>query len=173
MDSFGEDVWSQAMRTIPLFTCFLCVWFTPIEAAGAADSDKLAREAYLRFCQAFNKKDLDGLMKVVDIPWLASGKPVVKDRDKLQKIWKDLLARKNIGVPLPLPNWKVEPVAFLRKAAKEDKEFLTRLKELGLTKEDRVVNEGITIFIVRLRKGEAKIVGYFDVGLNFHGKLFP
>jgi hypothetical protein len=161
------------MRTIPLFTCFMFVWLTPIGTAGAADGDKLPREAYLKFCQVFNKKDLNGIMKVVDVPWLASGKPVVKDRDKLQKIWKDFLADKNLETPLPLPKWKVESVAVLRKAAREDKEFLTRLKELGLTKEDRVVNEGITIFIVRLRKREAKIVGFFDVGINFHGKIFP
>jgi hypothetical protein len=160
------------MWTIPVIASFMVAWLTPI-GAGDVDGDKLARQAYLRFCQAFNKKDLHGVMKVMDVPWLASGKPVIKDRGKLQKIWKDLLAIQDIDATLPLTKIRVEPVSVLREAAKEDKEFLTNLQELGLTKEDRVVNEGITIFIMRLRKGDAKIVGYVDVGLNLHGKIVP
>jgi hypothetical protein len=115
-------------------------------------------------------------MKVMDVPWLASGKPVVKDRAELEKIWNDLLANQYIGADLPLTNlakFKIQPAAVLQEVAKDDKEFLRKLQELKLTKDDRVINEAITLFIVRVRNGVAKIVGHYDVGLKFNGKIFP
>src|SRR5205085_2889267 len=139
--SCGQDDRSQTMRTIPVFTCFMFLCLTPMASAGEADADKLARAAYLRFCQAFNKKDVDGIMKEMGVPWLASGKPVVKDRAELQKIWKEF-AKQDTGMKLPWTKFKVEPVSVLREAAKHDKEFLAKLPELGLTREDRLVNDG-------------------------------
>jgi hypothetical protein len=163
------------MRSISLFASFTFLWLTPLGVADEADSDKLAREAYLRFCEAFNKKDLDGIMKVIDVPWVASGKPVIKDRAELGKIWKELLAKPSSGISLPLiKKVKIEPLSVLRDAAKDDKEFLKKFEELRLTKDDRAVDEALTIFIVRVRNGDAKIVGHYDVGLRIpNGKLFP
>ncbi len=160
------------MQTIPVFGCFFVMCVTPLGAADETDSDKLARKAYLTFCQAYNKNELDGVMKVMDVPWLELGKPVVKDRIELQKIWKKLLADRSVE-SLPWTKFKVEPMSVLREAAKGNKDFLTKLERLGLTKEDRAVVDGIMIFIVRVRKGEAKILGGYPLGLKIHGKIFP
>src|SRR6266404_5325968 len=131
--SFGENVWSQTMQTIPVFGCFFVMCVTPLGAADETDSDKLARKAYLTFCQAYNKNELDGVMKVMDVPWLELGKPVVKDRIELQKIWKKLLADRSVE-SLPWTKFKVEPMSVLREAAKGNKDFLTKLERLGLTR---------------------------------------
>jgi hypothetical protein len=129
------------MRTICVFTCFLFLC-PPSGAVDETAGDKLAREGYLRYCQAVNKKDLDAIRKIVDVPWRVSGKPIVKDRSELEKFWKDILDSGKFD-NLPWTKFKVEPVATLREAAKEDKDFLAKLEKLKLTKEDRVVNDGL------------------------------
>jgi hypothetical protein len=167
---------------ITLFTCFLCIWFPSISAADETDHNKLARDAYVTFCQAFNKKDLDGVLRVVDVPWLARGKQVVRDRAELRTIWEGFLVDPNIRRRLPWTDeFKVEPISALRELAqnkrdsltKEDKEFLSKLDDLGVNEDDRAVIDGLTVFIMRLREGEAKIVARYDVPFKIQGKIFP
>ena len=79
----------------------------------------MARDAYVTFCQAFNKKDLEGVIRIIDVPWLARVKQVVKDRTELRKSWGDFLADPNIRQHLPSTEFKVEPISALRESAQK------------------------------------------------------
>lgn len=168
---------------ITLFTSFfLSIAFPSITTAGERDSNTLARDAYVTFCQAYSKKDVDGVMRVVDVPWLLRGKQVVKDRAELRKFWQGNFADPANRRRLPWTDeFKVESISALRQlteknkdsVTKEDMEFLSKLDDLGVTKDDRAVIDGLTIFIVRLRKGDAKIVACYDIPFKIQGKIFP
>lgn len=122
------------------------------------------------------------MMRVVDVPWLARGKQIIKDRAELRKIWQGILADPTIRQRLPWTDeFKVETISPLRELAeqkkdslsKEEREFLSKLDDLGVNRDDRAVMDGLTIFIVRLRKGDAKIVARYDIPFKIQGKIFP
>jgi hypothetical protein len=78
--------------------------------ADEAKASQMAEEVATNFARAVEAKDLDGLFKVVETPWLDGGKSVIKDRGQRKKLLEKKLsgastaARQRIRATTP-PSW--------------------------------------------------------------------
>src|SRR5215475_2208702 len=69
-----------------------------IAPAIAGDKiDMLAKETAESFCKALTSKDVDGMMKLCDVPWSRAGKQVIKDRDELKKEFQKAVNRDGVA----------------------------------------------------------------------------
>jgi hypothetical protein len=140
--------------------------------ARAADKDEdKAKEAAVAFMKAVKAKDLDAVMKAVDVPFLTTDKGVVKVIDKTDDLKADLKA-------------KLEKLKDAEKTPTEVSEVMdlpTLRKKIEGKKDDTVIkavekvlgDKGYVIIVgkagqrsggvlVRLKDGKAVVVGIPD-----------
>jgi hypothetical protein len=133
----------------------------PLRVSAAADGAKeeqLAKAAATQFFKALNAKQLDDLMKVADVPWWSGDEELVKDRDELRKIMREVLD--NLGEhKFPTEVTQVLTYAEARKKI-EDAKTLAVLDKL-LDRKDRIVVFGKDEhgLLVRIREGKARVIG--------------
>src|SRR5262245_63516376 len=61
-------------------------------AFGGEKADESAKELTGRFLKAINAKDVDALMKVIDVPWYDDNEQkLIRTRDELKKALKKVL----------------------------------------------------------------------------------
>jgi hypothetical protein len=153
--------------TVTLITALLLLG---PRAAASEKADTLAKEAVEQFTTALAAKNIDGLMKVADVPWCQKGSLIIKDRDELRKYWQQVLDRRDFSKA----KVKVKTVAALPKfeeslGKKLPKESRQKLEEV-LGKEHRLVllevaqgeRKHETVFAVRIQDGKAKVVGSIE-----------
>jgi hypothetical protein len=138
----------------------------PLQEPGAKP-DVLAREAVDQFFKAFKKRDVDGLLMVVDVPFCREGGKDIEKRDELKQFFQKALERRDPSRDTftfqrvtTLPEWEKSEGKFT------DAERKTLEKVLG--KEHRLVrvewnrvgdSKHKTLILVRLQKGKARVVG--------------
>jgi hypothetical protein len=141
-------------------------------AATVAQADKddaRAREAVEQFIKAALARDLDGVMKHVDVPWCQDARRIVKDKEELRKAFLKSFQRPGQLMEAKLHIREVGTLEQLREKKKGPPARDVSLGEV-LGKEHRVVfveleHDGRLqpVWIgVRLEKGEAKVVGTVD-----------
>jgi hypothetical protein len=112
--------------------------------AVAADKDEdKAKEAATAFLKALKTKDVDAVMKTVDVPFLFEGKGVIEKTDDLKSSMKTITEKVEID-KIPTELGKMLDVAAIRKLfeKKDDKKPLENIeKVLGKT--------GYAVFFVR------------------------
>ena len=131
------------------------------------EADQKAREAATDFLNALKAESIEGVMKVVDVPFYEDGDSVHKERDGVEKLVRELFEKEELG-GVKFEVVKVHSFAAVREKFSEPKREL--LKDV-LTDGDRVVqfkidHDGQTdedfLVFVRLREGTAKVVGVED-----------
>ena len=131
------------------------------------ETDKKVREAATDFLNALKAESIEGVMKVVDVPFYEDGDSVHKERDGVEKLVRELFEKEELG-GVKFEVVKVHAFAAVREKFSEPKREL--LKDV-LTDGDRVVqfkidHDGQTdedfLVFVRLREGMAKVVGVED-----------
>jgi DNA polymerase III delta prime subunit len=142
--------------------CLIIVAAAGPAVAADADTDKQAKEIYGQLFKAIKAKDLDGVMKLVDVPWFGLGKDVVKDEEEVKKRFKEFLDRIKDTSELKVDIKEVMSYAQFREKHKDKKDLLKLLDELKLTKEDRVLQVFQAAVLVRIRDGKAKVVGVIE-----------
>jgi hypothetical protein len=137
--------------------------------ASAADKDEdKAKEATIAFLKAVKAKDIDALMKTVDVPFLMTveRKPKVFEKaDELKTELKATLDKIKDGSKIPAEAGEVLDLPAVRKKieGKKDKEVL-ELVEKVLGANGYVVmlgkdgKEGGAV-LVRIKDGKAVVVG--------------
>ncbi|MCI0462453.1 MAG: hypothetical protein L0Z62_36340 [Gemmataceae bacterium] len=70
----------------------------------------LAQDVVERLYKAFNDRDLDGMIVLVQVPFCLDGREILKDTGKLRKSWEKSLARQKPGVKLKFHIRKVAPM---------------------------------------------------------------
>src|SRR5471030_1965343 len=80
-----------------LVFCFGMVLGLVLSLSGSAvaaqdkKTDDKAKEIHGQFVKAIKAKDLDGMMKLVDVPWIGFSKEVIRDEKDLKKALKGFL----------------------------------------------------------------------------------
>lgn len=148
---------------LPLFVIIA----VPLVALAAADKvDDQVKKVVDQFAAAVKAEDVDAVMKVVDVPWFDDGKRIIRERDELKKHFQEIFKEKD----LTTFTYEIDEVNrfgdIQGEVSEQDRELLKGVVD----KDDRVVS--LTIkqgdkkhkvhLGVRLRKGEAKIVGLKD-----------
>ena len=141
--------------------------FTALYASGADKEEEKARETAVAFLKAVKAKDIDAVMKTVDVPFLfdVGGKSrLVTKSEDLRTMFKTFLGKVTPGkVPTDVGtvhNWRV-----LRKMAEDAGETETvGAIEKVLGKEGYAVAMGtkgkeIIGILVRIKDGKAVVVG--------------
>lgn len=133
-------------------------------ADEAEKANAQAREVVEKLAKAVKAKDIDAVMKIVDVPFFWDGKKTIKDRDDLRKEIVGVFAEKDFS-EVTLEVKEVFTVEVVQGKLKEKEREL--LKDV-VTKDDRVVLLGtnmdkdkVAVF-VRLRDGKARVVGIRD-----------
>jgi hypothetical protein len=142
--------------------CLIIVAAAGPAVAADADADKQAKEIYGQLFKAIKAKDLDGVMKLVDVPWFGLGKGVVKDEKEVKKRFKEFLDNLKDTSELKVDIKEVMSYAQFREKYKDKKDLLKLLDEMKLTKEDRVIVASQAAVVVRIRDGKAKVVGVIE-----------
>lgn len=140
----------------------------PIVAADKADDQ--AKEAVEQFAKALVGKDVDGLMKVVDVPWCMEGKRLIKDRDELKKEFIKLLDAKDfskdkVAIKLVAPLPKFEEAVGKKLPDDHRKMFeevLGKDHRMVLIEVEQGERKGKGVIAVRLQDGKARVVGIVD-----------
>src|SRR5688572_21683849 len=106
--------------------------------SDAEKADAVARELAETLCKAVLARDLDGVMKVVDVPWCADTREIIEDRDVVREEFRRSFAR---GRDFSRARVHIRKVATLAAFRKDGKPPPTRKVSLGevLGKDDRVV----------------------------------
>jgi hypothetical protein len=119
----------------------------------------LAEEVVRKFLMAAKAKDLDGLLKLADVPWYSDGNKIVKDREELRSRLKrtcvDLVNAERVPSDV---------LGLLRVGEFGDPFAGNRLAiDEVATNDDWVVivgeNGKLGLFFVRVRAGVGKVVG--------------
>jgi hypothetical protein len=129
----------------------------------ADERDRQALMAADRFMKAVWKRDLEEVMKTVDLPFFWDGVENIKDRENLKSKLQRLVGRDRSKIEYKVR--AVYPFAeWAEKASLRTKDH-ELLKEV-LDKTDRIVVFGLTKdgieIAVRVRGNEAKVVGFRD-----------
>lgn len=142
----------------------LAIVVTSLPAADKAEDQ--AKKVVGEFVTAVRGKDIDGLMKVVDVPWFHDGKKVIRERDELKKEFQEIFKKKDFATA----TYEVKEINRFGDVQGELNEQQRELLKGVMEKDDLVVT--ITLALgekkddvhlgVRFRKGEAKIVGLKD-----------
>lgn len=129
----------------------------------AVKPDDQAKAAVQEYIKAVRAKNLDRALKVVEVPWLANGKRIVKDQPELAK-W---LKAKIDGVdnPADIPSEVLRVQTYGEARAGITDEGFRKLADQVLGKEDFVVDLGrrgvvYDSHFVKISGGKAKVVGY-------------
>lgn len=143
------------------------VLFLDQRAVADDKADAAAKETVEELFKALIAKDIDRLMKVVDVPWcIMDRKQIVKDRDELKKRWQKGLDRRDysttkIAVKLVAPLSKME-ASLGKKLPKDSRKLLEEV----LGKDHRMVlieieqgeRKHTIVAAVRLQDGKARVV---------------
>lgn len=141
----------------------------PSTTSAASDQDKdekrdaKASAAVEQFLRSLRAKDLDSLMKVLDVPFFLDGRKIVTDRAELRKEFSELLADKDFSKLV----WKIKEVKtheeMKGKLAKKDAQMLKDIVQNDDLVVHVILNErdGALLF-VRFRAGRVQIVGLRD-----------
>ena len=164
--------------SLTLFT-LSALTFLAGQAIGEETTEKREKQAR-KLCKQFwddvAKKDLDGLMKTVDIPFYARGEKktnVIRNKDELRKLLSRLFPGPNAPNDL---TFEVKEVLtyekMLEKYGKQIEDDERKLLDEVLKKDDLVLNlqfktsEGKNldrlVTMVGWRKGNAKVIGVRD-----------
>ena len=150
--------------------CLVVIQMAGPAAADEEDADKLSKEIHGQLYRAIKAKDVDGMMKLVDVPWFGLDKTVIKDGQVAKAVVKDKkdLKRRfkefldSIGDTSEL-NPEIKEVwscSQYRDELKNKPDALKLLDELKMTGKDRVIRDNtLGYFLVRIRDRKAKIVG--------------
>jgi hypothetical protein len=131
------------------------------------ETDTQAKEAVVQFFKTFKAKDIDGVMKVVDVPFCREGGKNIEERDALKQFFQKALeirdpSKDTITIML---------VTTLPKLEESEGKFTDderKACQAALGKDHRIVKvvrnrsgEGKheALILVRLQKGKAKVVG--------------
>jgi hypothetical protein len=131
-------------------------------AAQDKKADDKAKEIHGQFVKAIKAKDLDGMMKLVDVPWIGFSKEVIKDEKDLKKALKGFLDSIEDPAMVKADIKEILSYAKFREKFKDKKEALKLLDVLKLTNDDRVIVEASAAIIIRIRDGKAKVVGVLE-----------
>ena len=137
--------------------------------ASAADKDEVkAKEAALAFLKAVKAKDLDAVMKSVDVPFLNDDKDGLKMIEKVDDLKADLkakLERIKDTERIPTEVSEVLDLPALRKKieGKKDEEVLKKIEKVLGDKGYAVMFGSETkrggTMLVRIKDGKAAVVG--------------
>lgn len=144
------------------------------ERPPAADPDKrdaVARELAQAFCKGVLARDLDAVMRVVDVPWCSDAREIIEDKDTVREEF-----RKNFAEDKPRDfsgaKVHIRKIATLAEFRKQNKAPPVRKVSLGevLGKNDRIVfleieNAGRfqPVWLgIRFNDKKGKVVGFVD-----------
>jgi hypothetical protein len=137
----------------------------PFLAKPGDDLEAAAQTVLKDFFRARERRNLDDLMKTVDVPWYHDGKSVITDRKELAQEFHGLLARKGQS-KADYQVRRLLPYRLLKDRFTADER---RMIDSVLTDEDRIAlvtvrpagtdQESTMLLFVRLRNGQAKVVG--------------
>jgi hypothetical protein len=131
---------------------------------NADERDDQARKAVADFLRALKAKDLEGILKLVDVPWFHDGQRVVRSRDELKTIFQKLLDKQSFADVVQTIK-RIQPYANVSAQLEPSERAL--LDEV-LEKDDRIVLLNVTkegkqqesvVLLVRTREGKTAIVG--------------
>jgi hypothetical protein len=148
----------------PLAAVLLLAFAASPAVAADKDEDK-AKEAALALLKAVKAKDLDAVMKVVDVPFILEDTKVVAKTDELKAALKPLLEDLK---PEKLPDaaGAVLDLPAIRKKLKDREKVLAEVeKVLGKTGYAVVMTRDGKehgAVLVRIKDGQAKAVGIVD-----------
>jgi len=130
-------------------------------------SDKAATEIVGKFMAAVKAKDLDAVMKTVEVPWFHKGEEVIKERSELKKEFDSLFAKRDFR-DLRYEIMRIAAFSAVRdKTMGEERKLLDEV----LSGSDRVVLLEIVsekkgpeklVLLVRLAQDRAWVVGIKD-----------
>lgn len=130
-------------------------------------TDTVAKETVEQFFKAFKAKDLDGLMKTVDVPFCREGGRNIDKRDDLKQLLQKALDVRDpskdtlvIKLVTTLPKFEASEGKFTDNERKAVEEVLG--KDHRVVKVEWNRSEGgksMYLIFVRLEKGKAKVVG--------------
>ena len=145
--------------------CFSYLLFTASPVAAADASEAQARAAVQDFLSAREGRNLDDLMKVVDVPWYHDRKSVITERNELQNEFHRLLSRKN-QAKVRYELRRLSSYQELRDRFTEDER---RMIDQVITPKDMIAfitvsavgadRLDVLLLLVRLRDGHGKVVG--------------
>jgi hypothetical protein len=157
----------MSRMTFPLCLSFFLL-ATPSFAIQGKDPDAQAKAVLLQFLQARQAKNLDALMKTVDVPWYHDGKSVMTDLKEVEAEFRSLILRKN----QPQVEFEVKHLVPYRVMVSLFKEHERRMTDQVLSPEDRVAiiavrtvgsnKEEKLLLFIRLRDGQAKMAGIMN-----------
>jgi hypothetical protein len=147
----------------------LVLVLAPFSVLSAADTpEEEVRFAIERFMQATKGEDLDGIMKLVDVPWYHQGDRIIQEREQLKNEFKGLFEKADFG-DLSFSLKKIVTYSEVRDQTNAEER---KLLDEVLTKTDRVVllqverakskQKDSVVVLVRLRDGKVNIVGVKD-----------
>jgi hypothetical protein len=163
-------------------------WLAPASGAGekAEKADKTemqAKRAVRQFGKALWAKDLDTLMKHVDVPWYDNLEKnrLIRDRDQLKKELQKLFPDSKAPAKVILSVKDVHTYAeVLEKYGKEIDKEERKLLDQVLKQNDLILNVDVktpegeqltrTLFMVSFREGRPRVVGMRDVGADKDAK---
>lgn len=138
---------------------FAVFWWASIEAVSGQESKEvqLAEQAAIRFVEARNAKDVDGMMKAADVPF-CGGDKVIKDQAELKKLLTGAIEKSPKDEKLSSEVKAVLMWGQIRGAI-DAGDVVSRIDSV-LRRSDFLVcvGEGHG-FYVRLRDGKAMVVG--------------
>src|SRR5437763_457288 len=139
-----------------------------VSLARAADKDEdKAKEAILAFVKAVNARDVDAMMKLVDVPFVASSKGKNTVFEKAEDLKADFMRWVgNLPANAKLPDQVIEVRGFeahLKKAGVEEDEPEVKLARKVVGKNGYVVvlgNNGVTkgAFLVTIKDDKGRVV---------------
>jgi hypothetical protein len=142
-----------------------------VSSAAAADKDEdKAKEAVLAFVKAVNARDVDAMMKLVDVPFVASSNGKNTVFEKAEDLKADFMRWVgSLPADAKFPDQVIEVLGFearlekLKKAGLKGDEPEVKLARKVVGKNGYAVvlgNNGVTkgVFLVTIKDGKARVV---------------
>jgi hypothetical protein len=108
----------------------------------AAKKDEQAKELAVRFMKAYKDKDLDAMMKMVDVPWYDEpGKPVVmKEKDEVKQFLQWHIDREDKPEWIPIEAVQIMTYSTHRKQRTDpSEERFVKAEDAVFAADDRIV----------------------------------
>jgi hypothetical protein len=158
----------RLMRLAVFTLCSILPTVTRVQAGEPPDT--LARKAVEKLLKAYKGSDIEGIMDAVETPWFHNGKEVFRERDQLKREFHRELSREKDRAGMQHRITDCHPYKAVREKLREDER---KLADEVLKEDDRVLlvrmgkvvagEQGDrVVFLVRIRDGQAKVVGLKD-----------
>jgi hypothetical protein len=98
------------MRRALFLTLFAVLVAQAVGGGENKKDDALARDVVQRLYKASDDRDVDAIMKLVDVPFCLDGREIIKDKVKLRKIMEKSVARQRAGMKFKIHIRKVAPM---------------------------------------------------------------